>query len=104
MNIGKGTTVKPLGNRVLVKPIKETEEAKVGEIYMPDSTVILTKGYVIDVGIGEYARDTGKLIPMEIQKGNIVVFRKECAYLPVIIDGIEHRIMREGDVEACISS
>ena len=93
---------KPLGNRVIIRPIKETEEAKIGAIIMADSAIIFAKGEVIAVGRGEIAPSTGKLIPMELKKGDIVIYGKNAPYLSLMIDGVECRLQREPDVEATV--
>jgi len=93
---------KPLGNRVIIKPIKETEEAKVGSIVLAESAILFAKGEVMAVGRGEIAPSTGQLIPMELEVGMTVLFGKNAPYLPLIIDKEEHRLMREGDVEMAL--
>jgi len=68
--------LKPLGDRVLVKPICEEEKSK-GGILLPD-TVSKEKpqvGEVLEVGPGGNDKD-GKLIPMTLKKGDKVVYAK----------------------------
>ena len=95
-------TYNPLGNRLLIKPIKEEEEQKIGAIIMADSAIIFAKGRVVSVGRGEAAMQTGSIIPMETKVGDVVLFGKNAPYLPLMIEGEEHRLMREGDVEAIV--
>ena len=73
MNI-KG--LKPLGDRVLVKPVLEEEKSK-GGILLPD-TVSKEKpqvGEVLAVGPGSINKE-GKLVPMTVKNGDKVVFAK----------------------------
>jgi chaperonin GroES len=72
----KITGLKPLGDRVLVKPINEEEKSK-GGIFLPD-TVSKEKpqvGEVLAVGPGGSDKD-GKLVPMTLKKGDKVVYAK----------------------------
>jgi len=73
MNI-KG--LKPLGDRVLIKPLSEEEKSK-GGILLPD-TISKEKpqaGEVLAVGPGSINKE-GKLIPMTVKDGDKVVFAK----------------------------
>ena len=68
--------LKPLGDRVLIKPISEEEKSK-GGILLPD-TVSKEKpqaGEILAVGPGTTNKD-GKIIPMTVKKGDKVVYAK----------------------------
>ena len=68
--------LKPLGDRVLIKPILEEEKSK-GGILLPD-TVSKEKpqaGEILAVGPGGTNKD-GKIIPMTVKKGDKVVYAK----------------------------
>jgi len=96
---------RPLGNRLLIDPIEITQEEKmVGSIEMAESAIILQKGRVLAVGRGEVAMQTGVIIPCECNVGDIVLFRKEVAYLPIRIPGEDKELMlvREQDIEAIV--
>ena len=72
----KVTGLKPLGDRVLVKPINEEEKSK-GGILLPD-TVSKEKpqvGEILAVGPGGTDKD-GKIVPMTLKKGDKVVYAK----------------------------
>lgn len=72
----KITGLKPLGDRVLVKPVIEEEKSK-GGIFLPD-TVSKEKpqvGEVLAVGPGATDKD-GKVVPMGLKKGDKVVYAK----------------------------
>ena len=73
MNI---TELKPLGDRVLIKPTVEEEKSK-GGILLPD-TVSKEKpqvGEVLAIGPGSTSKE-GKIIPMTVKKGDKVVYAK----------------------------
>ena len=91
---------RPLGDRLLVRP-KESEEKTKSGIVLPDSAKEKPQeGSVIAIGDG--ARDeNGKKIPMEVKKGNVVLYSKY-AGTEVKIDGIEHLIIKESDVLAIV--
>jgi chaperonin GroES len=68
--------LKPLGDRVLIKPILEEEKSK-GGILLPD-TVSKEKpqvGEVLAIGPGATNKE-GKIIPMTVKKGDKVVYAK----------------------------
>ena len=91
---------KPLGDRILVKP-KESEEKTKSGIVLPDSAKEKPQeGKVVSVGEG--ARDDkGKRIPMEIKKGDKVLYSKYSG-TEVKIDDVEHLIIKESDVLAIV--
>lgn len=65
--------LKPLSNRVLVEPLKE-EAKSAGGIVLPDTAKKKPQeGRVIAVGPGKLL-DNGKLVPMSVKKGDIVVY------------------------------
>ena len=68
--------LKPLGDRVLVKPVHEEEKSK-GGILLPD-TISKEKpqvGEVLAVGPGGNDKE-GKFVPMTLKKGDKVVYVK----------------------------
>ena len=88
--------VKPIGDRVLVKPAKE-EEQKKGGIIIPDSAKEKPQeGKVIAVGTGK-TDENGKKIPFEVKVGDRVLVSKYGG-TEINIDGEEHQILREDDI------
>ena len=87
---------RPLHDRVVVKRA-ETETKSSGGIIIPDTAGEKPQeGEVIAVGPG--GRDeTGKIIAMDLKKGNKVLFGKWSG-TEVKIDGVELLIMKESDV------
>ena len=88
--------IRPLGDRVLVKPIEETEVKK-GGIIIPDTAKEKPQeGEVISVGPG--ARDeSGKIQPLDLKKGDRILFGKWSG-TEVKIDGQDLLIMKESDI------
>ena len=88
--------VRPLHDRLLVKRIEEKETVK-GGIIIPDTAKEKPQeGKVIAVGAGKVNED-GKLQPLEVKKGDRVLFSKYAGN-EVDLDGEEHLIIREDDV------
>ena len=91
--------LRPLYDRVLVKPIEE--EVKKGGIIIPDTAKERPQqGEVIEVGEGR-VNDDGKVIPLKVKKGDRVLFSKY-AGTEIEIDDEEYLIMRESDILAVI--
>ncbi|WP_294513913.1 co-chaperone GroES [uncultured Bilophila sp.] len=94
-------SLKPLNDRVLVKRL-ESEERTASGLYIPDTAKEKpSKGEVVAVGPGKHA-DDGKLVPMTVKVGDMVLFNKY-AGTEVKIDGAEHLVMREDDILAIIA-
>ena len=92
--------LRPLQDRILVKRVEEEAKTK-GGIIIPDTAKEKpAEGKVIAVGNGKLD-DDGKRIPLEIKKGDRILFGKYSG-TEVKIEGEEHLIMREEDVLAVI--
>ncbi|MGH7782023.1 MAG: co-chaperone GroES [Candidatus Binataceae bacterium] len=90
------TKFRPLGDRILVKRIKEEEKTK-GGIIIPDTAKEKPQeGKVIAVGKGKYG-DDGKLIPIEVKAGDKILFGKYSG-AEIKLEGDEHIILREDDI------
>jgi chaperonin GroES len=88
--------IKPLGDRLLVEPAEE-KETKKGGIIIPDTAKEKPQeGKVVAAGPGKMG-DDGKRIPMELKKGDRVLFAKY-AGSEIKVDGVEHIFMREDDI------
>jgi chaperonin GroES len=91
--------IKPLQDRILVERVEEEE--KVGGIIIPDTAKEKPqKGKIIEVGPGR-KDDSGKVIPLEIKSGDVVLFNKY-AGTEIKIEGKEYLLMREDDVMALV--
>ncbi len=92
--------IKPLADRVVVKPLEETEQKK-GSIIIPDTAKEKPQqGEIVAVGPGKMS-DEGKPVKMELKKGDKVLYGKYSG-TEVTVDGEELLIMRESDVLAVI--
>ena len=90
--------IKPLHDRVIVKRVDEEEMTK-GGIIIPDTAKEKpVEGKVVAVGGGKIL-DNGKKQPLEIKKGDRILFGKY-AGTDIQIEGEEHLIMREEDIIA----
>lgn len=67
--------IKPLGERIVIKVIEETEQTS-GGIFIPDSAKEKPqRGEVVAVGLGKM-NDKGEREPMDVKVGEIVLFAK----------------------------
>jgi chaperonin GroES len=88
--------IRPLQDRILVKRIEE-EETTAGGIIIPDTAKEKpSEGKVVAVGNGKIG-DDGKVQPLDVKKGDKVLFSKYGG-TEVDIDGGEHLIIRQDDV------
>ena len=94
--------IKPLHDRVVVKPL-EAEEMKKGGIIIPDTAKEKPmEGEIMEVGTGR-TTDEGKTLGMEVKKGDRVLYGKYSG-TEVSISGDEFLIMRESDIFAVITN
>lgn len=90
--------LKPLGDRVVVKPI-EQEEKTAGGIVLPDTAKEKPQhGEVLAVGTGKLL-DNGERVPLEVKVGDKVLYAKYGG-TEVKLDGETYLIMRESDILA----
>ncbi len=96
----KANKVRPLGDRVLVREIKDGGEKTVSGIIIPDSVGEdrgSKKGEVVAVGPGKY--DEGKLVPMSVKVGDKVLFQWGDK---LTIEGEEYEMISESGILAVI--
>ncbi|HEX5664075.1 MULTISPECIES: co-chaperone GroES [unclassified Lysobacter] len=92
--------LKPLYDRVVVKPI-EADEVTAGGIVIPDNAKEKpTKGEVLAVGEGK-ALDNGSVRAPKVKVGDKVIYGQYSgsAYK---LDGVEYKIVREDDILAIV--
>ncbi|MGA7764533.1 MAG: co-chaperone GroES [Candidatus Binataceae bacterium] len=88
--------IRPLGDRILVKRIKEEEKTK-GGIIIPDTAKEKPQeGKVVAVGKGKMT-EQGKLVAPDVKAGDKILFGKYSGS-EVKLDGEEHMIMHEDDI------
>lgn len=92
--------IKPLGDRVLVKPLEREEKTKSG-IVLPDTAKEKPQeGKILAVGSGKML-ENGTKVALEVQVGQKVIFSKY-AGTEVKVDGEELMILNERDVLAIV--
>ena len=92
--------IKPLSDRVVVKPL-EQDEVKQGSIIIPDTAKEKPmQGEVVAVGPGKVS-DSGAAVAMEVKKGDKVLYGKYAGQEGTV-DGEDFLIMRESDILAII--
>ena len=92
--------IKPLADRVIIKPAAAEERTK-GGIILPDTAKEKpVVGEVVAVGPGKIS-DDGKKVTMEVKVGDKVLYGKYSG-TEVTYEGDEYLIMREADIFAIV--
>ncbi len=97
------TPISPLGDRVLIKEVKEKESQGRTDsgIYLPETAKEdrgAKKGEVVAVGSGRY--EDGKLIPPTVKVGDRVLFQWGDSFS---YKGEDYVVVRESEIIAIIS-
>ena len=96
----KKTTLKPLGNRVLVQRLEAKDTMK-GGIILPDSAKKKQEtAKVVAIGSGKLL-DDGKLLPIPVKVGDVILMDKYSGQ-EVTIDDEEFMILKADDIIATI--
>jgi len=93
-------TLKPLGDRMLVKPIEQEEKTASGIILPETAKEKPQEGEVLAVGPGARKED-GTRVEMDVKVNDIVLYAKY-AGTEVKMDGIKYLILRESDILAIV--
>ena len=92
--------LKPLADRVVIKPSPAEEKTK-GGIILPDTAKEKpVVGEVVAVGPGKVTEDGKKVVP-EVKVGDKVLYGKYSG-TEVTVEGDEYLIMREADIFAIV--
>ena len=92
--------LKPLGDRIVVKVIEDTEQTS-GGIFIPESAKEKPqKGEIVAVGLGKM-NDKGEREPMDVKVGDVVLYAKY-AGTDIKMDGVEYKILSVKDALAVI--
>ena len=93
------TKISPLADRVVVKPLEESETMR-GSLYIPDTAKEKPQqGEILSVGPGRY--EEGKRVPMELKVGDKVLYGKYSG-TEITLEGDQVLILRETDVLAVV--
>jgi chaperonin GroES len=93
-------SLKPLGDRVVVKPI-EQDEMTSGGIMLPDTAKEKPqKGTILAVGPGN-RNEAGERVKMDVKVGDIVLYAKY-AGTEIKLDGEKVLVLRESDILAIV--
>jgi chaperonin GroES len=94
--------LKPLGDRVLVRPVEE-EETTASGIVLPDTAKEKPqKGQVLAVGDGKWDEDGEKRIPLDVAEGDEVLYSKYGG-TDIIVEGEDLLVLRESDLLAKVA-
>ena len=92
----KVVSLKPLGERVLVKSLPQEEMTKGGVIIPDTAKEKPQQGEVIAVGKGKML-ENGQMIPMEVKAGDKILYGKYSG-TEVKMEGEEFLIIKESDI------
>ncbi len=93
------TAVRPLADRIVIKPLEDTETMR-GGLYIPDTAKEKPQqGEVIAVGPGK--TEDGKRVAPEVNVGDRVLYGKYSG-TEVTVNDEQYLILRESDVLAVI--
>jgi chaperonin GroES len=92
--------LKPLEDRVVIKPALPDEKVQ-GGIIIPDTAKEKPqRGEIIAVGPGKVS-DSGQKIPLTVKKGDMVLYGKYSG-TEVTVDGEDYLVVRESDILAIV--
>ena len=96
------TSLKPLGDRLVVERIENETQVTAGGIIIPDTAKEKpTQGVVVAVGPGR--KIDGKVHPLDVKVGDKVLFGK-WGGTDVKVDGKEYVILKEDDVYGIVTA
>jgi chaperonin GroES len=95
--MGKDFSLKPLDDRIVVKPSEEEEMTASGLVIPDTAKERPQEGEVIAVGPGRF--EEGQRVPMDVKAGDKVIYSKYGG-TEVKIDGVEYLILSARDVLA----
>ena len=94
--------LKPLADRVVVKPIEEDDKTP-GGIILPDTAKEKPmRGEIVAVGPGNY-NDKGERVKMDVKKGDVVIYGKYSG-TDFKMNDQDYLILRESDILAIVEN
>ena len=95
-------SLKPLGDRLIVKAIDEDQTTASG-IVLPDTAKEKPqRGTVLAVGEGKWDEDGEKRIPLDVSEGDTVLYSKYGG-TEITVEGDDLLVLRESDVLAKVA-
>ncbi len=92
--------IKPLGDRIVIKVVEETEQTS-GGIFIPDSAKEKPqRGEVVAVGLGKM-NEKGEREPIDVKVGDTILYAKYSG-TDVKVDGVEYKILSIKDALAIV--
>ncbi len=92
--------LQPLEDRLIVEP-KSEKETESGLIIPDTAEEKPQQGKVLAVGPGRHSEQTGEVIPMDVKKGDVVIFSKYGG-TEITLDGSDVLILSSRDVLAIV--
>ena len=92
--------LKPLGDRVVVEPMEKEERTASGIILPETAKEKPQEGEIIAVGPGR-RDDDGKLVPMDVKLGDVVLYAKY-AGTEIKLEDKKVLILKESDILAIV--
>ena len=94
--------IRPLGDRVLVKPVEKEKQERSGLIIPDTAKEKPQEGEIVAAGKGKTS-DDGKLIPMDVKAGDKILYGKYSG-TEIKIDDQEYLIMHQEDILGILES
>ena len=92
--------LKPLGDRVLVKPDAAEQKTASGLYIASNAQEKPQRGEIIAVGAGKVG-ENGERLPMDVKVGDVVIYGKFGGN-EVKVDGETYLLMRADDINAVV--
>ena len=93
--------LKPLGDRVVVEHVEQADKSS-GGVFLPDTAKEKPQeGKVVAVGPGRWDEDGSKRIPLDVSKGDTVIYSKYGG-TEIKYNGEEYLILSARDVLAVV--
>ena len=92
--------IKPIRDRILVKPLEAETTTKSGIVIPDNATEKPMQGKVLGVGTGKIAED-GSVVSMVVQEGDTVLYGKYSGQT-VKVENEEYLILKEDEIMAIV--
>tara|TARA_R100000664_G_scaffold25507_1_gene35515 strand:- start:103 stop:405 length:303 start_codon:yes stop_codon:yes gene_type:complete len=95
--------LKPVNDKIVVKPNENKEEKTVGGIILPDTVQdgALVEGKVVAIGEGMYSAN-GTLIPVVVDVGDTILYNKNAMKAEHTIDGETYILMSVNEIMSIV--